>query len=160
MSITKYQATFSNDTTVTREYSRPLAYAWRVDYHVTATPDTKASKYGFCATKDAAEKATRLARRFTVDHAEIVECQNVGTVASKAKTPAKAKIAKPCAPGDLVSFALATHLPGILATVGGTVEKVGRKYAYVKVAGALAPIKVAFDNLSPIDSAPAQALAA
>jgi hypothetical protein len=157
MAITKYSATFANNETVTRDYARPLAFAWRVAYHVTATPETKAVKSGFSATKEAAEKASKLAKRFTVDTAEIVEAKAVGTVASKAKAP-KTKAVKPCTVNDLVQFDLATHIPGVNATVAGVVEKVGRKFAYIKVAGALDPIKVAFANINP-QSPEAQPLA-
>lgn len=147
MAITKYSATFASGT-VTRDYAKPLAFAWRVAYHVTATPDQKAVKHGFSATKEAAEKAVKLAKRFTVDAVEIVEAKAVGTVASKDKAP-KAKVAKPCKPGDYVTFALETPVYGVTAIVGGAVYKLGRKYAYVTVAGALDPIKIAFANINP-----------
>lgn len=142
MAITKYSATFANDETVTRDYARPLAFAWRVAYHVTATPDSKAVKSGFSTTKEAAEKAVKLAKRFTVDTVEIVEAKAVGTVASKAKAP-KTKTVKPCTVGDTVEFVLA----GV--TVSGRVAKLGRKFAYVQVAGAMDFIKIAFANINP-----------
>ncbi len=142
MAITKYSATFANNETVTRDYARPLAFAWRVAYHVTATPETKAVKSGFSATKEAAEKAAKLAKRFTVDTVEIVEAKAVGTVASKAKAP-KTKAVKPCAVGDTVEFILA----GV--TVSGRVAKLGRKFAYVDVDGAMEYVKIAFANINP-----------
>lgn len=142
MAITKYSATFANNETVTRDYARPLAFAWRVAYHVTATPETKAVKSGFSATKEAAEKATKLAKRFTVDTAEIVEAKAVGTVASKAKAP-KTKAVKPCTVGDTVEFILA----GV--PVSGRVAKLGRKFAYVDVSGAMEYVKIAFANINP-----------
>lgn len=142
MAITKYSATFANNETVTRDYARPLAFAWRVAYHVSATPETKGVKSGFSATKEAAEKATKLAKRFTVDTVEIVEAKAVGTVASKAKAP-KTKAVKPCTVGETVEFILA----GV--TVSGRVAKLGRKFAYVQVAGAMDFIKIAFANINP-----------
>jgi hypothetical protein len=141
MAITKYSATFASGT-VTRDYAKPLAFAWRVAYHVTATPDQKAVKHGFSATKEAAEKAVKLAKRFTVDTVEIVEAKAVGTVASKAKTP-KAKAVKPCSIGETVEFILA----GV--TVSGRVAKLGRKFAYVEVSGAMDHVKIAFANINP-----------
>ncbi len=151
MAITKYSATFANNETVTRDYARPLSFAWRVAYHVTATPETKATKSGFSATKEAAEKATKLAKRFTVETVEIVEAKAVGTVDSKAKAP-KTKAVKPCTVGDTVEFILA----GV--TVSGRVAKLGRKFAYVQTEGAMDYIKIAFANINP-QSPEAQPLA-
>lgn len=142
MAITKYSATFANNETMTRDYARPLAFAWRVAYHVTATPETKAVKSGFSATREAAEKATKLAKRFTMDTVEIVEAKAVGTVASKAKAP-KTKAVKPCTVGEAVEFILA----GV--TVSGRVAKLGRKFAYVDVSGAMEYVKIAFANINP-----------
>jgi hypothetical protein len=164
MTINTYRAVFtaSNGLEIieNRDYAKPLGFAWRVEYHNAKDETQKAVKFGFSATREAADKATKLPKRCTVTHTQVVEAQNVGTVALKGKKPAKAKAVKPCAVGDIVSFDLGTHLPGIAATVAGKVAKLGRKYAYVEVAGALDHIKVAFANIRPLDSAPAQALAA
>jgi hypothetical protein len=164
MPVNTYQAKFTasngEEIIADRNYAKPLGFAWRVEY-VNAKDETqKAVKHGFSATREAAEKQLVLPKRLKLTHSQIVETVNVGTVASKAKTPAKPKATKPCKVGEFVTFELATHLPGITATVGGEVAKLGRKYAYVKVAGALDPIKVAFDNIRPVPSSPAHALAA
>lgn len=151
MAITKYEATFANNEVVTREYARPLAFAWRVAYHVTETPDTKAVKTGFATSKATAEKAMKLAKRYTVDASEIVEAKAVGTVASKAKA-SKPKTVKPCTIGETVKFILA----GV--TVSGRVAKLGRKFAYVDVEGAMEYVKIAFANINPQSPEP-QALA-
>jgi hypothetical protein len=158
MAITKYEAAFTTsegaEFIAVREYARPLAYAWRVEYTANQICSVK---FGFSATKEAAEKSLKLPKRCTVTHSQVVEAKAVGTVASKAKAP-KTKAVKPCAVNDLVQFDLATHIPGVNATVAGVVEKVGRKFAYIKVAGALDPIKVAFANINP-QSPEAQPLA-
>lgn len=158
MAITRYEATFSNGVTVTREYARPLAYAWHVEYANAKDESQTATKHGFSATREAAEKATKLPKRCKVLKADIVEAKAVGTVATKAKAT-KPKAVKPCKAGDFVSFTLATPVHGVTTMVAGTVEKVGRKFAYIKVTGALDPIKVAFANINPLPS-PDLALAA
>lgn len=132
-----YTAEFESGI-VTREYARPLAFAWRVEAYVTATPNLTATKFGFCATKEAAEKAVKLAKRFTVTKAEIVPATLTGEVASKAKAPAKAKKVKPCKVGDVITVRLGG------AEISASVAKVGREYAYVKIDGALDPVKIAF----------------
>lgn len=164
MAITTFQAVFtaSNGAEIIqlRDYAKPLGFAWRVEYCNASNETQTASKFGFSATREAADKATKMPKRVKVTHAQIVEAKAVGTVAPKGKKPAKAKAVKPCALDDIVTFDLGTNVPGVPATVAGKVAKLGRKYAYVEVAGALDHIKVAFANIRPFDSAPAQALAA
>lgn len=164
MAIIMYQAKFTtsegNEFVAERNYAKPLGFAWRAEY-VNAKDETqKAVKFGFSATREAAEKALKMPKRVKVTHSEIVEAVSVGTVPSKAKTPAKPKATKPCKAGDLVTFGLAAQAFGLTVVVSGTVEKVGRQYAYVNVKGALAPIKVAFANINTSPASPAQALAA
>jgi hypothetical protein len=137
MAITRYEATFSNGVTVTREYARPLAYAWHVEYANAKDESQTATKHGFSATREAAEKATKLPKRCKVLKADIVEAKAVGTVATKAKAT-KPKAVKPCKAGEEITLRLGG------AEITGTVAKVGRAYAYVNVTGALAPVKVAF----------------
>jgi hypothetical protein len=164
MPVNTYQAKFiasnGEEIIADRNYAKPLSFAWRVEY-VNAKDETqKAVKHGFSATREAAEKQLVLPKRLKLTHSEIVETVNVGTGASKAKAPAKPKAVKPCKVGDYVTFELETPVFGVTTTVGGAVYKLGRKYAYVTVAGALDPLKIAFANISPVPSAPAQALAA
>jgi hypothetical protein len=161
MAITNYKATFtaSNgaEIVMNRTYAKPLSHAWRVEY---TKGDNAAVKSGFSGSKEAAEKAAKLPKNCTVTKLDIVEVENIGIVASKAK-PKAAKVAKPCAVGDIVAFDLGTHIPSLSVQAGGRVAKLGRKYAYVDVSGALEYVKVAFDRIkNPDNAAPAQALAA
>jgi hypothetical protein len=143
MAITKYEAAFTTsegaEFIAVREYARPLAYAWRVEYTANQICSVK---FGFSATKEAAEKSLKLPKRCTVTHSQVVEAKAVGTVASKAKAP-KAKTVKPCTIGETVEFILA----GV--TVSGRVAKLGRKFAYVEVSGAMDFVKIAFKDINP-----------
>lgn len=144
MAITKYEATFTTsegaEFIATREYARPLAYAWRVEYTANGQPGVK---LGFSATKEAAEKSLKQPKRCTVTHSQVVPAVSVGEVASKAKAApkGKAKKAKPCKAGEVITVRLGC------AEITGTVAKVGREYAYVKIDGALDPVKVAFASI-------------
>jgi hypothetical protein len=144
-----YRATFTGGDVREQVYGRELTHAWRVTY---TRNGSQATKYGFSGSREKAEKATKLPKACTDVTAEIVHAMKLA--APTKANAAKPKKAKPVKLGDYVTFALETQVYGVTATVGGAVAKVGRKYAYVTVAGALDPIKVAFDNLTKLNPDP------
>jgi hypothetical protein len=126
-----YTATFSTGETREQIYSRELTHAWRVSY---TRNGASATKYGFSGSREKAEKATKLPKASTDITVEIVHAMKLD--APTKATASKPKKVKPFAKGELVRFILGAQ------DVTARVKRVGSKYAYLQIAGALNDIKV------------------
>lgn len=141
-----YTAEFKSGA-VSRAYGKPLTYATRLEYRPANDENAKpAVKFVFSQSKEAADKVAKLPKRLTLISAETVVAKDTGPAPSKAKAAPKpkTKAEKPFAKGDKVTIMLAGQ------TVAGQVMRVGTKYAYVAVDGALNDIKVAFASVTKV----------
>jgi hypothetical protein len=160
MAMHIYQATFANGETVTRNFARKLTHAYRIEYVVAANASgTPAVKTGFSGTRELAEKAAKLGKRYIVKAVEIVAADDNGEAPRKAQAPKKAKAVKPYSKGEAVNVAHGDK------AISGTVDRVGRLYVYIKLPGFKAARKYKLTDSSvskpaPIDPAPALAIAA
>lgn len=135
-----YNATFASGETAKRAFARKLTHAYRITYVFTANPSAEpAIKIGFSGSYELAAKAIKLAKRYTVLTSEIVDAETGDAVPSKAKAPKKEKTVKPFAIGEQVVVG---------KSIVGTVEKVGRLYAYITLPGFKAARKYAFNEVT------------
>jgi hypothetical protein len=131
-----FRATFANDEIREQIYSRDLTHAWRVSY---TRNGAQATKYGFSGSREKAEKAVKLPKACTDITVEIVHAMKLD--APTKATSAKPKKAKLFHKGDKVIVILDER------EITGSIDRIGSKYAYVSIAGALASVKVATQNL-------------
>ncbi len=148
--MNKYTAAFSNGT-AERKFAKPLTHAVSITYFTKSAGEdsARAVKVQFCQSHEAAlAVVAKFPKRYGIAHSEIVDVVDAGEIVKVAKVkPAKAKPA--FVKGDLVAITLGE------AVVIGKLAKLGTKYAYVTVNGALTDIKVDAANVRKVEpSAP------
>jgi hypothetical protein len=140
-----YRATFEDGTAREQVYSRALTHAWKVTYTYAANPDSEvATKTGFSGSRERAEAACKLSKRYRLISAEIVHAMKLDAPARA--TTAKPKRPKPFHKGETVQAVIGG------ATITGTVSRVGTKYTYISAENALADIKIATEHVRKIEA--------
>ena len=151
MAMHHYTAEFADGSMLARKYAKPLTHAWRVTYRLASNEAGKGlvTKSGMSGTETAARKNGVKGKKYNVESFEVVEVTRGEEIAAKT-APKKAKAIKPFAAGEAVSVKYNGSI------VPATVEKVGRLYVYVKIAGFKGQIKIALGDATkaPVEPQP------
>lgn len=134
-----YRATFEDNTVREQIYARSLTHAWKVTYTYAANPDSEVvTKTGFSGSRERAEAACKLGKRYKLISSEIVHAMKLDAPATVRTV--KPKKVKPFHKGDEVLVQLTASIGFV--SVPARVQRVGRDYAYVTIGGIMTDVKV------------------